>query len=689
MPQAVLIQIDGWDPVAAATVTLRMASQDDPALCMVNDQVWWPVLGKLPVLSYDFFDGAFGGGIVAPASSFTCSVEPWATFGRFILADARIQIWRGELGAAWGGFTLLFDGRVSAQPDVQGGIASVEFAVDDRWLDTPLLPTYAGTGGAEGAAAMKGVVKPLALGTPRYVPGRLVDAVNTVFQVSGCGAIQSVEFALDRLVRLPAPTADYGSYAALIGATIAPGEVATCLALGLVRHGAPPAGKVSYLVRGDKAGPDGWARLPGQLIRRIALISGGSGKIADASLNALDTARPYNVSLFVDQQMTARDLIQSIAASVNAVAGVSWLGKLFVQPIGYGTASITLAADGSALPPVASVRQIAQGAPFWKLAMLAERTWAVHDAGTDVALADPTPPSITSTTQPTTGVPGQIWFNPTTGQARTWDPILGFGGPALVDLTTEATPRVEGPPGLTFSADFTGVIGDGQLPATANLNRLRGSTDVSTSTTWSIVSQGGITGGTVTVSNGVVTIPAGVAVPASTSITVRSVRDGVTIDTILAVTKTTAAPPSTGGGGGTTVSDSTFGSVSGTSFVAISDLMTVKTGSGGQIALTAASIETIAPAASPTGTFTIELQWRWRTIGGSWNTLTARTNSADAVVETESGAFFAYRGSVTSNETVTGLSASTDHEVQLTARRTSATPTKTISFAGSAVAVGS
>jgi len=582
---------------------------------------------------------------------------------------------RGAGGAAWWG--------------VRGGPTGANRPSTPVGWGPPCWRPYAGTGGAWGASARKGVVKPLALGTPRYVPGRLVDAVNTVFQVSGCGAIQSVEYALDRLVRLPAPTADYGSYAALIGATIAPGEVATCLALGLVRHGAPPAGKVSYLVRGDNAGPDGWARLPGQLIRRIALISGGSGKIADASLNALDTARPYNVSLFVDQQVTARDLIQSIAASVNAVAGVSWLGKLFVQPIGYGTASITLAADGSALPPVASVRQIAQGAPFWRLAMLAERTWAVHDAGTDVALADPTPPSITTTTQPTTGVPGQIWFNPTTGQARTWDPILGFGGPALVDLTTEVTPRVEGPPGLTFSADFTGVIGDGQLPATANLNRLRGSTDVSTSTTWSIVSQGGITGGTVTVSNGVVTIPAGVAVPASTSITVRSVRDGVTIDTILAVTKTTAAPPSTGGGGGTTVSDSTFGSVSGTSFVAISDLMTVKTGSGGQIALTAASIETIAPAASPTGTFTIELQWRWRTVGGSWNTLTARTNSADAVVETESGAFFAYRGSVTSNETVTGLSASTDHEVQLTARRTSASPTKTISFAGSAIAVGS
>jgi hypothetical protein len=208
--------------------------------------------------------------------------------------------------------------------------------------------------------------------------------VNSVFQVSGYGAIQEFEAALERGIRFGAPIADYPTYAALVAATIAPGAWATAKAVGMARFGAPTSGLVSFLIKGDVAGPDGWARKPGQLIRRIALIAGGAGKIDDASLNALDTACPYNLSYYVDQQTTARQLIQQIAASVNAVAGVSWLGKLFVIPVKINAPTLTLAADGSALPPVGSVQQIAVSPPFKKLAIGAERTWAVH-ALSDIA----------------------------------------------------------------------------------------------------------------------------------------------------------------------------------------------------------------------------------------------------------------------------------------------------------------
>ena len=380
----VLAQIDGYDPVAAATVTLRGASVDDTAVCHLDNQVWWPGLIQLPTLAYDLFDGGFGGAIGTPASSMALAVEPWPNLPRYNLADARIRLWTGEVGAPWANWTQRFDGRVSNQPVVDQGVATLGFAVDDRWLDKPLLATYAGTTGAEGPAALKGTVKPLALGAPRYATGVLIDPVNSVFQVSGYGAIEGVEAALDRLVRFTASAGDYATYAALVAATIAPGQWATCKAAGLVRFGAPPVGPVSFLLRGDKAGADGWARKPGQLIRRIALLAGGAGKIDDASLNALDAARPYNLSVYVGEQTTARELIQSIAASVNHVAGVSWLGKLFVAPVGIATASLTLQADGSALPPVAAVQQMEMGTPWTKLAIEAEKTVTVH-AYSDVA----------------------------------------------------------------------------------------------------------------------------------------------------------------------------------------------------------------------------------------------------------------------------------------------------------------
>lgn len=378
-----VIQIEGWDPAANAAVTLCAASHDDPSVCHLNGQTWWPAIGKLPVLRYDLFDGAFGGQIVAPEAQVALRTESWPNFGRYALADARLRLWTGEVGAAWTNWTLRFDGRVSAQPKIADGAAEVAFAVDDRWLDQPLLPTYAGTTGAEGPAALKGAAKPLGLGAPRYVAGVLIDPVNSIFQVSH-RAIQGVEAALERLARFGAPAGDSASYAALVAATVPPGRWRTCLAQGLVRFGAPPNGQVSFLVQGDAAGPNGWARKPGQLVRTIAQIAGATAKLDDASLNALDVARPYNLSIYLDSQTTARELVQQLAASVNAVAVVTWLGKLMLLPVGIGSPAMTLAADGSALPPVSDVQQIEVAAPFKRLAVQAERTWTVHPLG-DVA----------------------------------------------------------------------------------------------------------------------------------------------------------------------------------------------------------------------------------------------------------------------------------------------------------------
>jgi len=385
---AVLVQIVGYDPVAGVAVTLCAASHDDSRLCHLNGQMWWPTIAKLPTLRYDFFDGAFGGQITAPSSSLTLMVEPWPLFGRYQLADAAIRIWTGELGAAWDGFTLRFDGRVSAQPALADIRADIDFAADDRWLDTALLSTYAGTTGVEGPATLKGQPKPLALGAPRYVAGTLIDTVNSVFQVSGYGRVNGLEAALEKLARYGAPIGDAASFAALVAADVPAGRWATCNAQGLARLGAPPTGQISFLVQGDAAGPDGWARKPGQLIRRIAQIAGGAGKLDDASLNALDAATPFTLSVYLDQQTTGRELIQKIAASVNAVALVSWTGKLFVLPIGLHGGGVTLAADGSNLPPVSSVKQVDIDAPYQKLAIGAERAWTVHALG-DIAFEAP------------------------------------------------------------------------------------------------------------------------------------------------------------------------------------------------------------------------------------------------------------------------------------------------------------
>jgi hypothetical protein len=378
---AYLVQIDAWS--GSTAVPLCLASHDDERLCHLNGQVWWPAIATLPKLRYDFFDGGFDAkSITSPTGSLTVGFGSIPNLPALAIHDARVRIWQGNLGDAWGAFTLKFEGRVKEQPEIANGIATVSIGIDDSWLDQPLLATYAGTGGAEGATDLQGAVKPLALGAPRFAPGVLVDAVDNIYQISAYGVIGAVSLAFDRLTRFGAAIGDYASFAALKAASVQRGQWATCLAGGYVRFGAPADGLVSFHANGDSVG--GWSRLPGALIQRVATIAGGVGKFSTSDMTALNSARPWNLSLMVTAQTTARELIQRIAASVNAVAFVDWLGVLRVAAIGIGTASVTMAADGSALPPVASVEQIAIAAPFWRLSQGAVPTWQVHSAS-DIA----------------------------------------------------------------------------------------------------------------------------------------------------------------------------------------------------------------------------------------------------------------------------------------------------------------
>ena len=382
----IVVQIDAYDPVLPGTVTLRMASDDDASVCHLNGQTWWPVLDRLPLLAMDFFGGEFGQ-VTTAAASMSLAVEPWPNFARYAFPDARLQIWHGDYNAAWAGYTLRFDGRVTAQPVVEDGRAQLGFAVDDKWLDVPLLSTYAGTGGVEGPAASKGTPKPLAIGAPMGVSGVMLDPIKSIIQLSAYGTIESVDVPLERLARqFGSAQADYANYAALDAATVPAGQWATCKASGLVRMGAPPYGKLCFLMKGDKGGPDAWVRRPGAIIKRLAGIAGGSAKVSEAAVDALDTARPYDISLYYDGQISAREAIQDIAASVNAVAGVSLTGQLITIPVQINATGLTYKADGSTIPMLSSVRSLGISAPWWRLAIGAQPFWDVHGQGDYVAL---------------------------------------------------------------------------------------------------------------------------------------------------------------------------------------------------------------------------------------------------------------------------------------------------------------
>lgn len=380
MSTAWVCQIDAATRVGAAR-TIRVASHDDERLCHLDEQLWWPAIERLPTLSYDFFDGAFGGEIVTPTGQAELSLDAIPGLAPLMLHGARIRWWSGELGDAWDGFVLRFDGLIESQPAVRGGKVGIDFRVDDRWLDDPLLATYAGTTGAEGEAALKGQVKPLLLGAPGMVEGVLANSIDTMIQLND-GPIAGVDVAFEGAARFAASIGDYASYAALMAAPIAEGQWATALAAGWVRHGAPGDGVLTYDVQGSNAGADGGGqvRRAGAMILRLAARAGKSAKVDAAGLAAIDAARPWNLSRALTEQTTMRQVAQELAQSINAVALVTWTGLLTMLPIPLPEDAApvgTLASDGSSLPPVASVDQLGIAPPWWQLAIEAEVTHRV------------------------------------------------------------------------------------------------------------------------------------------------------------------------------------------------------------------------------------------------------------------------------------------------------------------------
>lgn len=648
------VRIWPLDPVTGNRVEVRFTAHADGSIGRkinsAGDMHWEPALAQQPQLRIMLFDGAFASDIAPGQASFEINLgvarNTWPGIDYYAWAGAKIEIRAGAVEAAWPR-ALVFAGKIATYARKAQKL-SISAQVDtEPFVADVLSRTYAGNGGSEGPADLKDRAKPLVLGHAKNVEPVLIDAVNSVYQFSGYGPIEEVTTLFERGSDFGTTPTDHADYTALVAATIAPGHWDTCLAEGMIRLGAPQYGVITGDIKGHKVG-SATPRLTGAIITALADIAGvDPALIASDSLDAIDGAVPFPINLVLNDQVTFIEAAQSLCLPLNAQGGIGLTGQFFAARIDLGREpTITLDAQGRASPQVSDAREEYVRPPFWRTVMGAERSWRVH----------------------------------------TSDEIAS-------DAAGNGAPRHEPAAGtLSFTANHTGAIDAEQLPKNLVLRRYNGIVEVTADATWSIVSQGSITGGTVTVTNGVATIPTGCVIPLSTTIQVKSVLSGFEIITPVAVTRIDAAAPTSGSGGGTTVSDNTLNSVSNTTKVALSDIMTVKTGSSGQIDF-AGTLSIIAAAASPAGTFGADLRWKWRAVGGSFADVGASdlTEAAGAVVfhDTELGIYISEDGLISAAATKTGLTASTDYEVQLWGARDSASPTKTISFGGSVSATGS
>lgn len=697
----VAVEIDVLNRATLGRTTIRLCSHQTTALTGWDSKAWYPHLNDAGSIESQIFDGDFSSSVSMSTISLSVAErafrESYPSQVSFQWEHSPVRLWAGDTVAS---MAQIMSGNLTRFERDGASIKLTAEAGAEVGSKQILTATYAGTGGIEGGENIKGKQKPWILGFVQNVEPVLVDATNNVFQLSAYSPIKSVTNLYERGADFGASIGDYANYAALVAATIPAGRWGTCIASGLVRLGAPPYGVITADVEGDYTGGV-LAQTTGAIIQRIAsVLSIPSGNIDAASMTALDTfsatlPQGGKIGIFITEQTTLIDLARRLCLPLNAQAGITMMGKLFACRIAIGSPTFTLEADGKRVPIVHSMIEGDINPPYKRISMGGVRSWRVHTKDEVALFSQPTPrgdynAGTTYREGDVVTMPdGSTWIyiNPVASSGNT--PSAGVYWSALSAAAVFADRHEPAERVHNFVADYAGNLSSEDLPKTFSFKRMRGSADVSSSATWSIYSQTGVSGGTVTVSNGVATIPSGCTIAISAQIVVRSVLSGVTVSSIINIARSDGAPPSSGGsGGGTSVQDSTLGSFSSTTFATISDTMTVHTGSSGVVTLSAPLQVTVA-SNSPTGSFEAEIRWRIKPAAGSYTDQTAAASDPDAYVETESGVYFGYPGGVTSNVTVSGLTANADYVVELQARRTSASPTRTLGLAGTITAVGS
>ncbi|WBY16634.1 hypothetical protein PF049_00220 [Erythrobacteraceae bacterium WH01K] len=371
-PFNILVEVS---PLSGSTpVTLRLASRDaDEVAVTANGEQWLPCINGLPKLSAAFADNGLLGETAVSRGEVGFIINKKHGTEDFNLYDwsgAFCQIWVGPKGGDWSTYAKYFEGQVS--PLEQEGInANFKlFGPEAELTNTILTLEYAGTGGAEGPAELKGTPKPRCYGSPRSVEPVEIDPINLIYQVHAYGAVQSITPYEYGSPLLPSQNVgDQATYNALAALDLTPGQYATCLAKGLMRFGGTPTPKISADV----------VMASGNSVAEIAEAVMLDAGIAAQSIGDFSDFDSVETDLFLTEETPALDVLLKmfkdaggyLVADSNAV----WQAGLYYEST--RTAS-TLNSDQSSFPLVLEWKQDPTTAPLWRVKYGYERCWGVH-----------------------------------------------------------------------------------------------------------------------------------------------------------------------------------------------------------------------------------------------------------------------------------------------------------------------
>lgn len=234
-------------------------------------------------------------------------------------------------------FTSIFKGTLERWVGLYGVL--VMYLRDKMHkLDIPIQSSfYAGSGGTEGGADLKGRPKPLCYGAVYNVPAVLVDAVNLIYQVHN-GAINDIVAVYDRGVSLTE-----------VAGAPAPGEYQQDLTNGRFTLGGTPDGLVTADVQGSSSGggPSGYITSTADIINRIVIDRGGllASDLNTSAFTAMNTDNNSIVGIWIDSPITISDVVGALVTGVGGFVYFNRAGLMslavFKAPSGTSAATYT------------------------------------------------------------------------------------------------------------------------------------------------------------------------------------------------------------------------------------------------------------------------------------------------------------------------------------------------------------
>lgn len=369
------------NPATGTTTTYRFCSgHATSAASLLDNKEWEPNIAIPPTKSATYFNNGQVDTVSIDYGSIGLSFNLDSPRESTLLAAISKLSWDGATGRAWVGvegqpftsYTKIFEGTMGPiSRDVKSAKIPL-YGLDFRLNETNILTgQYAGTGGAEGPAELKGQFKPRAFGACRYASPVRINTAYVIYQVND-GACSDISAVYENAYPLSAPIATVSTYAALAALTLPAGTWAKAPAVGMFRLGSEPYGKLTCDVQGNSSA----GTTLGSISTYLLTQAGVSASDIDASVAAVGS-QTWN--LFVDSQTTVGEEIRTAYAKAFCYITSNSQGKMQAGSWLADGSTITIGGADSDFPAIPkSFRQEEASPPNYSVTINAERCWSPH-----------------------------------------------------------------------------------------------------------------------------------------------------------------------------------------------------------------------------------------------------------------------------------------------------------------------